>query len=187
MSKILFISEDYVKSNTVVDENLDVKVIRPTIYDAQRDHIKPILGTDLYEKIIADIAGSTLTGNYLTLVDNYIADCLLKYVVFALNIVGLYKYRNKSVSKQTSENSNPVDYTEQRYLMDYWQKKAEVRSQDITDYLCANVDLFPEYAANNDLDDLLPNSRNYTTSIYLGMEADNYETDYEWKKIKKYR
>lgn len=168
MSKILFISEEYVKSNSVLDENIDVKTIRPTIYDCQRDYLKPILGTDLYDKLISDISGSTLTGNYLTLVNDYIAECLLKWVVFEFNIVGLYKYRNKSVSKQNSENSQPVDYTEQRYLMDYWQKKAETRSQDITDYLCANSDLFPEYLSNSDDDDLYPNAYNYSTSIYLG-------------------
>jgi len=168
MSKILFISESFVKDNSVLDENIDVKIIRPTIYDAQRDYIKPILGTDLYDKVISDIAGSTLAGDYLTLVDDYIADCLLKWVIFEINIVGLYKYRNKSVSKQTSENSQPVDYTGQRYLMDSWKAKAETRSQDITDYLCANSDLFPEYLSNSDDDDIYPNQYNYTTSIYLG-------------------
>ena len=116
MSKILFISESFVKENSVLDENIDVKIIRPTIYDAQRDYIKPILGTDLYDKVISDIAGSTLAGNYLTLVDDYIADCLLKWTIFEINIVGLYKYRNKSISKQNSENSQPVDYTGQRYF-----------------------------------------------------------------------
>src|SRR6056300_850938 len=130
MAKVLFISEQYIKDNSQLDENVDVKLIRSTIYDAQRDYIKPILGTDLYEKIESDISGSSLTGNYQTLVNDYVAEALLKWVIFELQFILLYKMRNKSVGKQNSENQQPVDYTEHRYLMDRWKEKAERRSQD---------------------------------------------------------
>ena len=168
MAKVLFISEQYIKDNSQLDENVDVKRIRATIYDAQRDYIKPILGTDLYEKIISDITGSSLTGNYQTLVNDYVAESLLKWVLFELQVVLLYEMRNKNVSTNNSENSNPVDYTQHRYLMDHWKEKAERRSQDITDYLCANTDLFPEYLSNSDADDLHPTKNQYSTNIYLG-------------------
>jgi len=172
MSKILIISEQFIKDNSQIDENVDVKLMRSTIYDSQRDYIKPILGTDLYDKVLSDISGSSLSGDYLTLINDYVAESLLKWVVFELNFILLYKYRNKNVTKQGSENSQVVDYTEHRYLMDRWKDKAEVRSQDVTDYLCANTDLFPEYLSNSDSDDIHPNRNNYTTSIYLG----DYET-----------
>ena len=158
MSKVLIISEQFIKDNSQIDENVDVSLIRSTIYDAQRDYIKPILGT-------------SLSGDYLTLVNEYVAESLLKWVIFELNFILLYKYRNKNISKQNSENSQPVDYTEHRYLMDRWKDKAEVRSEDVTRYLCANTDLFPEYISNSDSDDLRPNGSNYTTSIFL----DDYE------------
>lgn len=177
MAKILFISEQYLKDNSQLDENVDVKLIRSTIYDCQRDYILPILGTDLYNKLVSDISGSSLSGNYLTLVNDYVAEALLKWCLFELQFILLYKMRNKNVSKQSSENSQPVDYTEHRYLMDRWKDKAEKRSQYVTDYLCANDDLFPEYLSNSDADDVFPNKSNYTTSIFL-------DDDYEYRKIK---
>ena len=115
MAKVLFITENFIKENSPIDENVDVKFLRSTIYDAQRDYIKPILGSDLYDKIESDISGSTLTGDYLTLVNDYVSESLLKWVIFELTDVLLYKYRNKNVSKQDSENAQPVNYTEHRY------------------------------------------------------------------------
>ena len=35
MATALFISEDYVKQQSIIDENVDVKLIRPTIIDCQ--------------------------------------------------------------------------------------------------------------------------------------------------------
>jgi hypothetical protein len=180
MAKILFITEDFVKQNSQLDENVDMKLIRSTIYDAQRDYILPILGTDLYNKLTSDISGSTLTGNYLSLTNDYVAEALLKWVIFELQFVLLYKMRNKNVSKQNSENSSPVDYTEHRYLMDHWRAKAETRSEDITRYLCANTDLFPEYTSNSDPEDIKPHGSNYTTSIYLG--DGDYTNTYGYDK-----
>lgn len=178
MSNVLFISENYVKDNSLIDENVDVKLLRPTIYDAQRDYILPILGTKLYEKIEADIVANTLAGDYLNLVTKYIAPALVKWVQYEANISLLYKYRNKNVSTKSSENSQPINYNEQRFLMDNFKNKAELRSQDITNYLCANTDLFPEYLQNTAINDIRPKNNNFTTSIYLGDEKNKNKTHY---------
>ena len=168
MAKILMISEQFIKDNSTINENVDVKLIRSTIWDCQRDYIKPILGTDLYNKVINDIDTDSLTGDYKTLVDDYISESLLKWVMMESVPTMLYKYRNKAVSTQDSDNSQPISYTAMQQEMNRWRDKAEVRSQDITRYLCANDDKFPEYCDNDDLDDIQPNGNNYTTSIYLG-------------------
>ena len=48
MSRVLFISESYVKDNTVLDENVDAKLLRNVIEDVQRIKFEQYLGTDLY-------------------------------------------------------------------------------------------------------------------------------------------
>lgn len=168
MVKALMITEQFIKDNTTINENVDVKLMRSTIWDCQRDYIKPILGTDLYNKILADINNSTLSGDYLTLRDEYISESLLKWFMMESVPTMLYKYRNKAVSTQSSDNAQPINYTEMREEMNRWRDKAELRSQDITSYLCANSTLFPEYTSNSDSDDIQPNGNNFTTSIYLG-------------------
>lgn len=168
MAKVLIISEQFIKDNSVINENVDVKLLRATIWDCQRDYIKPLLGTDLYNKVLADINSDSLTGDYLTLVNDYISEALLKWVMFESVPTLLYKYRNKAVSTQDSDNSQPISYKAMQEEMNRWKDKAEIRSEDVTRYLCVNSDSFPEYTDNNDDDDITPNGRNFTTSIYLG-------------------
>lgn len=168
MANALIISEKYVKNNSIIDENVDVKLLRPIIWESQSEYIEPILGTDLYNKILTDIAASTLTGNYLTLVDSYVAPCLLNYTLLEFSFAGLYKLRNKHVAKKNSENATPVDFTEHRSVNDHFRDKAERRRARLVNYLCENQTLFPELETNEGLDELKPARDTYTVPFFLG-------------------
>jgi len=172
MAEVLFISEDYVKRNSSIDENIDVKLIQPTILDVQRIKLEPVLGTKLYEGLKGRVETSTTTSDDDTLIEDYVAPALLKWVLFDLTTHLLYRYRNKNVSKKNSENSQPVDYTEYRNLLDFYQHKAEWYEERLIRYLCANDNLFPEYYDIDDENDIFPKSNAYNSSFYLG--DDNY-------------
>ena len=60
MANVLFISETFLKQNTQVSDNVDVKYIRESILWAQDTEIQPVLGTTLYNKLKTDIAASSL-------------------------------------------------------------------------------------------------------------------------------
>ena len=63
---VLFISETYVKNNTVIDEKVDMRIILPSIADAQELRIHPILGSPLYDDLKDKITATTLTANATT-------------------------------------------------------------------------------------------------------------------------
>ena len=77
MQNTLLISEAKVKAFTDINNNLDPSLIKSTIREAQIIHITRLLGTKLYDKIIDDVDAGTLTGNYKSLVDDYVQDSLL--------------------------------------------------------------------------------------------------------------
>ena len=77
MQNTLLISEAKLKRFTDINNALDVDLISSVIREAQIVHITRLLGTKLYDKIISDVDNDTLTGNYKTLVDDYIQDALL--------------------------------------------------------------------------------------------------------------
>ena len=164
----LFISEEYLKENTVIDANVDMKILLPTIWQSQEQHIQSILGGALYKDLLSKIAPTdTLAGNDLTLVDDYIAPALLWWVLYEADITMLYKYRNKNVSKNNSENSSAVDFKEHRYLREYHMDKAEWWSQRLIDYLCNNSVLFPQYY-NSTNEELRPVNEAYSSNLFLG-------------------
>ena len=79
MSKALFITRHDISVFTAANGSIDSDKLLPFINQAQDIHIQNYLGTDLYNKIQADIVAGTLTGNYLNLVNDYIKDMLLHW------------------------------------------------------------------------------------------------------------
>ena len=124
---VLFISENYVKNNSLIDENVDVRLILPSIRDSQELRIHPILGTPLYEDLKTKISGGTLTADDITLLDNYIAPSMLQWTMYECSASMLFKYRNKSVATKSSENSQPIDFQNLQFLRDEWKNKASDR------------------------------------------------------------
>jgi len=168
MARTLLIDEQYIKDNSAIDENVDVKLLLDAIWTSQREHIKPLLGTDLFDDIIAKADAATLAGNDLILVDTYIAPTLLKWVIFEMTLVLSYKYRNKGVMQQNSDNSTSTGSADLRTLLDHWRHKAEMFANDTVQYLRANTDLFPLYLTNSDFDDIQPKASGYTSGLFLG-------------------
>lgn len=167
MADVLFISEDYIKQNTIVDENVDMKLLLPTVLDVQNIELHPCLGTNLYNDLTTKIAAGSTNADEDTLIKSYIAPMLAKYVMVDSSVNLLMRYRNKNVSNKNSDNSQPVDYTEMRFLMDNWRNKAEFYKQRLIDYLQCNSDLFPTYCTEDECCELSPESNAFTSSFYL--------------------
>lgn len=173
MGYVLFITTQYLKDNTVINDNLDSELLEPFIVQSQDKYIEPILGTDLYNKLKSDITGSSVSGVYKTLLDEYVQKTLIHWALYEAMPFLNYKLTNKAVSKKDSDNSEPADLDEVKYLRQGIRDTAEYFSQRITDYLCANSTSFPEYTSNNDLDDIRPNSTSYFSGLYLGDGTGN--------------
>jgi hypothetical protein len=62
MANVLFISETFLKDNTLLHENIDFKYLRPVVLMCQDIHIQHKIGTTLYNELKTQITNSTLTG-----------------------------------------------------------------------------------------------------------------------------
>ena len=67
MATALFISRTDLVKNSIIDGNVDTDKFIQFIKLAQEIEIRNYLGSKLYDKLQADIAGSGVTGNYQTL------------------------------------------------------------------------------------------------------------------------
>ncbi len=79
MSKALFVTRHDISVFTAANGNVDNDKLLPRILIAQDIHIQNYLGTDLYNKIQADIVGSSLVDPYLSLLNDYIKPMLLHW------------------------------------------------------------------------------------------------------------
>jgi hypothetical protein len=152
MATALFIKREDLVRSTALGGNVDTDKFIQWIKVAQEIHIQNYLGTDLYNKISSDIIASTLSGNYLTLVNTYIQPMLIHFAMMEYLPFAAYTIANGGVYKHNSENSTSVEKGEVDFLVEKERKIAEYYTQRFVDYMSFNQDLFPEYNSNTNND-----------------------------------
>jgi len=152
MATALFIKREDLVRSTALGGNVDTDKFIQWIKVAQEIHIQNYLGTDLYNKISADIIAGTLTGNYLSLVNTYIQPMLIHFAMMEYLPFAAYTIANGGVYKHNSENSTSVEKGEVDFLIEKERKIAEYYTQRFVDYMSFNQDLFPEYNSNTNND-----------------------------------
>lgn len=151
----LFIKRGDLVRNSIVDGNVDTDKFIMHIKEAQQIHVRNYLGTDLYNKISADIVAGTLSGDYLELVNDYIQPMLIYYAMVDYLPFASYQIKNGGVFKHTSENSETASKEEIDFLVNKYRDKAEYFTRRFIDYMSFNQELFPEYYTNSN-DDIHP-------------------------------
>ena len=153
MATALFIKREDLVRNSIIDGNVDYDKIIQFVKVSQEIDIQNLLGTDLYNKISADIisgagGGAGLTGNYLTLVNDFVQPTLIWFAQMNYIPFSAYTIAKGGVYKHQAENSQTVDKNEVDYLVAKAREYANYYSTRLVDYLCFNSSLFPEYSSN---------------------------------------
>ena len=176
---VLWMTETYFKENSILNDNVDWKVVQPIMIMVQDHYIQPILGTDLFDEIADQINTSTTTSANQTLLNLYIRKCIIYYVLSELAPALKYRYHNKGVMVRNSENSQPATLEEIQFEINRWKQKAEWQAQRVTDFLCENNTTYPlYYNGNTTLDTIKPIKNNFTSSLFLDDENFDCKRDY---------
>ena len=100
---VLFISVDTIKDRTGLHNNVDDKLVKPEIKTAQDMYILPALGSALYNRIQAGITANNLTSDEISLLDNYVVDTLVNYVLSELPQGMSYQFYNKGLLRKQGD------------------------------------------------------------------------------------
>lgn len=157
MQNVELITTNDLKENSTIDLNVEDKIIKRTIIDAQEIDIQPIIGTRLLEALQTKTINNTLSGetNYKKLMDDYIFPVLLKFALRRSLLYIWVKLRNKSVTQDNSDNSNPVESSVLDRMRRDAANDAEFYANKLKEYLCEEKSLFVEYEFYN------PDSKDY--------------------------
>ena len=152
MATALFISRTDLVKNSIIDGNTDTDKYIQFIRIAQEIEVQNYLGTDLYNKISADIIAGTLSGDYLNLVNFYVQPMLIWWAQVNYIPYAAYQIKNGGVFKHTSENAESASRSEVDYLVQKARNTAEYYTRRFVEYMNFNSNLFPEYNSNSDSD-----------------------------------
>lgn len=173
---VLMVSATMIKDRTSIHDNLDAKLIYPEIKIAQDMYIHPLLGTALYDKILSDISGNNLTGNYKILMDRYIVDCLIHYVLKDLVTSVSFQIWNKGVLRKQGENTELPSMSDLVSISNAYKQKAEWYGERLLNYLKENASsMFPEYLnPGSGIDAIHPSHNAFSMPVFLD---DDYDCD----------
>ena len=158
MATTLFITPKDLKSNSILNGNVDTDLFINFIKIAQQMHVQNYLGTKLYDAITTKINASTLTGDYLALVTDYVQPMLIHFSLIDYLPFANYQIRNGGVFKHRSENSETVSKEELDILVQKHRTFADFYAKRFVDYMAIYAaSKFPEYYTNAN-DNMFPDT-----------------------------
>ena len=153
MAQALFINRKDLVKFTAMNGNVDTDSFIQYVKIAQDIHVQNYIGTDLYNKIQSDIIASSLTGDYLSLVTDYIKPMLIHWAMVEYLPFAAYTVSNKGVYKHSSENSENVSKDEVDFLIEKERNTAQYYTERFISYMTFNASTkFPEYYTNSNED-----------------------------------
>lgn len=157
MIDVFIISEANLRQFTDLNNNVDSKLLSSAIRESQDIEIQRLLGTKLYNKILADIKAGTLSGNYETLVNNWVQNCLIYYAYYySLEDIYLRPRNNGLLIPTGGENSVEADGTWYNRKRESVKNKAQFYAERLTNYLIQKQGDFPELNGNVELQQMYP-------------------------------
>lgn len=159
MSTVLLLKVSDLTKNTILGGNIDPQKYVHVIKEAQIFILEPLLGTKLYDKILSDFEDESITGNYQTLLDDYIKPILIYSVAAEFILTHAYNISNGGIFKNSPENSESVSKREVDFLVQEQKSKVDayvqrtlkfLRNSDVPEYTHSqdtNYDLKPEASA----------------------------------------
>lgn len=154
-----FITENWLKTNTPITDNVDMTDVMPWLKTAAELNIQPILGTYFYNDLLTKYNAQTLSSDEATLVamiQPAIAWRAASDAVFGLS----RQLKNKGIQSQSGDYSASVELAEVEFGMAQYRQKGEFYENQIRKYLVDNRSLFPNFISALNTDSLIKPSCN---------------------------
>lgn len=158
---VLLVSEDYIKTNTSISDNICGDFILPSIYFAQHQYLEEFLGSAMVRKLQELVAEDTINlvenVKYKELLDDYILDYLAYMVVVEVIVATSFKISNMGSTRTDGEKESNISYNEVMKLKDYYKDKADYIQYRTQRFLIAHYNDYPELSNYKSVEDLQPN------------------------------
>ena len=180
MNKILLVSEDFVKTNSALNDNLWGKFLLPAIREAQDINLQIYLGECLYKTILGMVQDGSITAStnesYKVLLDDFIQPYLL-YQIQA-NIVPVLNVKMANIGSVVSKDEyiNTLSQENIDLVQSDFQHKADFYAQSMLNFILNHSSEFNlDECACRSLRAHLDSSA--STSIWLGGLSGQHDWD----------
>ena len=184
---VLFISEQKLKDNTAINENVDSSELRFAIQQAQTIQIQETCGTNLYEKLQQLVDNGDIEDpqyiKYKELLNNFIQPTLISFAYYLALDNFWVKFINIGLVQNRSEQGQSVDLKTLQYLKQNALNQAEFNNNLLRRHLIFRSGWYPEYTSGNLNNGQLPPDTNnaFTSAITLPGNGYYWNKGTGWK------
>ena len=165
-TRVLLISPEYLVENSVINSNVEQKILSKCIRTASDMYLQPLIGSNLYQTLVSGVTNGTMAaGPNKTLVDDYVAPCLTEYALLQYIPYTALKFRNKGLQKQLGAESEPADAADIGYMTAEVRDSAQFYAQRLIKFLLANIQSYPDYYNYTTIDNISPARSDYFSGI----------------------
>lgn len=170
MTNILLISEDYIKTNSGLNDNVWGSYLTPSIREAQDIKLQQILGSTLYERLLEMVENGAIRNAdfkpYKDLLDGYIQPYLMYQTISDLvPIIGV-KLTNLGVVISNDEHLTNLTQSERELVQSYYGQRAEFYGKRLQNFLKDNRKNYKELGDCSDIEPTLTTVAE--TGLFLG-------------------
>lgn len=151
MNYIYFVTDTYLKNNTTVGSNVDIKDILPLVKNSADMWTRSIMGTYFYKDMLVKYNNQTLSADELNLLEEM--QPAIAWRAASDSVVELsYQLKNKGIQTQSGDFSTSPEYKAIMFNHRHIEQKAEFYENRLYTYLKDNKTLFPVFmdALNKD-------------------------------------
>ena len=144
-----FISETYLKTNTNINNNVDITELVPHIQDAEQMFLRPLLGEDFFDDIKSKYDAQTLSAIEVDLVA--LIKPALSYRTFQISLSFIsVKIKNIGVVVQKADYADAAELNRVHYLEGNIEERAVHYENRIVEFIEDNLSSFPLYQSDCD-------------------------------------
>lgn len=171
MKDILFTTADFIRSVTIVSDNLQDKYILSSIREAQDIEFQQVIGTRLYQKLKLLVEDESIlfdfNVHYRELLDK--AQYFIAYQTLAnLTVNSTYKINNVGLNTISDDNVTTPSLSDTFKLSKYYVDKADHYKMMLQNWLLKNKSYFPELL-KSDISELSANVHSAAScNVFLG-------------------
>ncbi len=184
---VLLISEQKLKDNTSINENVDSSELRFAIQQSQQLFLQESLGTNLLEKLYELVDNGTIDDvanvNYKNLLNKYVQPTLISYSYYLALDNFWVKFINIGIVQNRSEQGQAVDLKTLQFLKQNAYNQAQFNDQILRRHLIFRSGLYPEYTSGSLNDGQLPPDSDSPFKSAMTLPGGSYYySKNNWKK-----
>jgi|SRR6478735_222507 len=142
--QVLFISESYLKEYTNLSENIDSKILKPSLFKAQDLYIEPFLGKTITNELKNQILNNNLTDLNKELL-NLLRKAQIEFTAYLSYADVMFRIMNKGISNPNVENGSNIDRNDLSYIRDISKNQGDSYLKIVECFFKENKDSYPTF------------------------------------------